>query len=526
MVCRLMKLFFLMGLALATSTAPAQDKKPTEADYYRLVSFPLPKGMVFEASGMGFLDKEKNRLIACTRRGELFVVDNIYADHPMLEDTTRMVKGADGKEIEVEADEKNTITYKRMLFGLQEPLGMMVNPGKGFPDGIYLAQRAELSRLEDTNGDDRIDIVETFCNDWDISGSYHEYAFGPKMGGDGRLWITLNRPFGGGQEAKAYWRSWAVSVDNKGKMHPVCPGVRSPAGLGANLVGDMFYTDNQGDHVAAGRLAHLKEGTFHGNPIGLASANHPRSNFKIPFSGYPKRGMYWGEAVKVNPGLAAPAVWFPYPSQGKSHTDIQYDTTGGKFGPFAGQMFVGDLSTAQVLRVVLEKVGGEYQGACIPFRKGFEPPVFQMCWGKDGSMFVCGASRGWGGGRRPYGLQRCVWTGKVPFEIHDMKVTPTGFRLTFTHPIDAKTAADVKSYAMNCWTYKYYSNYGDKQHQTHNLKITKAAVGADGKSVTLTIEGLSPYFVHALKIPGLRSKEGLPLLHPEAYYTLNRIPKK
>ena len=32
--------------------------------------------------------------------------------------------------------------------------------------------------------------------------------------------------------------------------------------------------------------------------------------------------------------------------------------------------------------------------------------------------------------------------------------------------------------------------------------------------------------VHHLVSGGVRSKDGLPLLHPNAYYTLNEIPKK
>jgi hypothetical protein len=148
-----------------------------------------------------------------------------------------------------------------------------------------------------------------------------------------------------------------------------------------------------------------------------------------------------------------------------------------------------------------------------------------MCWGIDGSMFVGGTNRGWGGGSRPYNLERLVWTGKVPFEIHEMHATPTGFKLTFTQPVDPATAADVKSYALKCWTYRYHSGYGDPPRETQDLTITKVKVAEDGRSVELETEG-KPYFVHALKLPGVRNKDGLPLLHAEAYYTLNRVPKR
>ncbi len=355
-------LLFITVLSL-TSTTIAQEKPPTENDYYRMVTFPIPQDVTLEVGGLGWLDKDQTRLLACTRRGELWVLDNVYADTPALAGQQLKVKNAQGKDETVDPSPEQIVAYKRMLFGLHEPLGMVVNPGHGFPDGIYMAQRSELTRVADTNADDRIDVVETFCDGWEISGSYHEYAFGPKLGKDGQLWVTLNRPFGGGQEATAYWRGWAVKVDPQGKMTPVCPGLRSPAGLGKSCDGEMFYTDNQGDHVASGKLAHLKPDVFHGNPVGLESLDHPLANFKLPFEKYPKKNLLWGEALKQNPKLIAPAIWFPYPEMGRSQTDILCDDTGGKFGPFAGQMLVGDLSNAIIMRVFLEKIGGEYQGA-------------------------------------------------------------------------------------------------------------------------------------------------------------------
>ena len=57
-------LFSSMTLTVATAQQP---KPPTENDYYRMVTFPLPEGLVLELSGLGWLDKQQTRLIACTR---------------------------------------------------------------------------------------------------------------------------------------------------------------------------------------------------------------------------------------------------------------------------------------------------------------------------------------------------------------------------------------------------------------------------------------------------------------------------
>lgn len=516
MVC----LLTLPGVALCQAK---KDKAPPaaskEEDFYRIVTFPMPEGVVLEVGGLDWLDKAKTRLLAATRRGELWVIDNLYTDNPQI-DGPVVVKGKKPGDVK-QADPASIVRYKRMLFGLHEPLGVLVRP-----DGIYMAQRAELTRVKDLDGDDRIDLVETICNSWEVSGNYHEYAFGPKLDKDGNLWVTLNRPFGGGQEpASAAWRGWAVKIDPKGKMHPVAPGLRSPAGLGANAEGDMFYTDNQGDWVAVCKLSHLKPGAFQGNPIALESCDLPGSTMKNPGKGFPKSGLLWGDAVKEMPQLVAPAIWFPYAEMGRSHSDILVDSTAGKFGPFANQLFVGDQGNAIIVRVALEKIDGEYQGAVFPFRKGFGSGVLRMCWGHDGSMFVGGTNRGWGGGAKPFALERLVWTGKVPFEVHEMKATPTGFDLTFTQPVDAKTAADVKSYAMQCWTYHYHADYGDKQQKQHPLEITSATVSPDGMKVSLVIPERKAYYVHELRLGGVRNRDGESLLHPIGYYTLNRIPQ-
>ncbi|HTU19803.1 MAG TPA: hypothetical protein VMG10_17200 [Gemmataceae bacterium] len=517
-------LILLLMLSLFCPPLTAQRSKtkkpPDENDYYRMISFPLPDDVVLEVGGLDWLDKGKKRLLVCTRHGEVWELDNVYVDAPAVAGKPVKGKGKDGKLHDSEPDPTQVVHYRRLLSGLHEPLGLLVRD-----DGIYMAQRGELTRVR-INKKGKIDTVEAFCDEWETSGGYHEFAFGPKEDRDGNLWVTLNRPFGNGQEGTAYWRGWAVKIDRKGKMHPVCPGLRSPCGLGTNADGAMFYTDNQGDWTAACKLSHLKPGLFQGEAVGLLSCDHPLSTMKHPGKGYPISGLLWPDAVQKMKWLVPPAVWFPYPQMGRSHSDVLCDITGGKFGPFAGQVFVGDQANAIVVRVFLEKVDGEYQGACFPFRKGFGSGVLRMCWGRDGSMFAGGTNRGWGGGSKPYALDRLVWTGKVPFEPHEMRATPTGFRVTFTRPVDRDTARDVKSYAMKCWTYKYHSGYGDPPRNLRDLTVEKVRVSEDGRAVDLEVKGLAAYHVHELRLDGVRDRDGEPLLHPIGYYTLNRIPGK
>ena len=64
-------------------------------------------------------------------------------------------------------------------------------------------------------------------------------------------------------------------------------------------------------------------------------------------------------AVKSKlPEVTLPAVWLPHGILGISNSEILPDQTKGGFGPFAGQVFVGDQGQSRVMRVVMEKVKG------------------------------------------------------------------------------------------------------------------------------------------------------------------------
>jgi len=142
-------------------------------------------------------------------------------------------------------------------------------------------------------------------------------------------------------------------------------------------------------------------------------------------------------------------------------------------------------------------------------------------------MFVGGTNRGWGSrGSSEYSLERLEWTGKVPFEVLTMKVNPTGFDLTFTKPVDAKTASDVDSYRLPTYTYIYQSSYGSPEVDATTATIKQATVSDDGLTVSLIVDGLQIGHVHELHMDGVRSQEEQPLWHPVAYYTLNFLPSE
>jgi hypothetical protein len=235
----------------------------------------------------------------------------------------------------------------------------------------------------------------------------------------------------------------------------------------------------------------------------------------------PSRSLTQADRI---PEFEIPVVMFPYDKMGKSASGVTCDVSGGKFGPFHGQLFVSDQSASTVMRVYLEKIQGHYQGAVFPFRAGLASGNVATEILPSGAMIVGGTNRGWGSvGPKPFALERIDWTGKVPFEMQEMHALPDGFELKFTQPVDIKLASDVGSYAMTTYTYIYQSSYGSPEVDHTTPKIQSAKVSSDGMSVRLQVEGLQRGHVHELHA-NVKNETGLPLLHEVAYYTLNYLP--
>ncbi|MFY8058821.1 MAG: hypothetical protein ACOVRM_13825, partial [Planctomycetaceae bacterium] len=60
-------------------------------------------------------------------------------------------------------------------------------------------------------------------------------------------------------------------------------------------------------------------------------------------------------------------------------------------------------------------------------------------------------------------LERLRWTGKVPFEILQMRAKPDGFELEFTEPVNAETAAKLETWKFTSYCYIFQSSYGSPE---------------------------------------------------------------
>ncbi|MGF6928935.1 cytochrome c551/c552 [Chitinophaga sp. W2I13] len=504
---------FLMTTAITPVKA---QESPKEEDFFRIARISSPEGTLLEVGGLCTLPN--GDLGVATRRGDIFIVENPTSKTPY---------------------------FRKVASGLHEVLGLAYKNGS-----LYCAQRGELTKMTDTNMDGKMDLFETVYS-WPLSGHYHEYSFGPVLGTDGSFFVSGNVAFGDEEwwrgESKVPWRGWMMHITEDGKMEPFATGFRSPCGLGM-IDGELFYTENQGDWMGSGGLTHVKKGSFVGHPAGLRWTNLPNSPVKLTTEElYSKvdprfRRDANGRAIKPEnvenekfvtlfdmkkyfPEVQVPAVWLPHGILGISNAQLT-TIPEGAFGPFAKQVLIGDQGQSKIVRVFLEKVKGEYQGAAWDFRSGFQSGVLRLAWGKDGSLFVGETNRGWGSaGDANQGLQRLVWNNKVPFEMRTVSAMPDGFEITFTLPVDKKYAEDIASYNVESFIYKYHPVYGSPTVNSEKLTIKGVQVSPDGMKVRLVIDGLRQYYIHKLSLNGIRTQENsYSLVHPDVYYTLNNIP--
>lgn len=509
-------LIVLLGLILCSGNIFAQES-PQEEDFYKIITIPVPEGILLEVGGVEMLPNGSVAL--STRRGDVWIIDNPTSSKPY---------------------------FRRFASGLHEVLGLLYKDGS-----LYCAQRGELTKLTDSNGDGKADKYET-VGAWDVSGHYHEYSFGPKLAEDGTFYVSGNVAFGDQEwwrgESRTRTRGSIFKVNENGDIELYASGVRSPAGLG--MVGDeLFYTDNQGDWFGSGGVWHVQPGKFMGQPAALKWKEVQDLVGFTEDEFYKERDVRReydanGNVIKPEnvenevpqtlfelkekfPTVQVPAVWLPHGILGVSNSEILVDNTGGKFGPFTGQLFVGDQGQSKIMRVFLEKVNGEYQGAAWDFRSGFQSGVLRMVYAPDGSMFVGETNRGWGSaGDANQGFQRLMWNGKLPFEMLTCKAMPDGFEIEFTMPVDKKSAENLGSYAVRSFIYKHHPVYGSPQILDKELKVKGVKLSEDRKTLRVVVDGLRPYYIHEIALEGIRAEQSFwSLVHPTVYYTLNAIPE-
>ena len=483
--------------ALSLTTIGVIANPPNLPAGYDVETIDIPAEIKLGVGGLAF--NPAGELVICTREGE------VWRHRPS---SGEWLKFADG---------------------LHESLGMWIDPASG---DIYVIQRPELTRLVDEDKDGVADLYLTVNDEWGLTDNYHEYAFGPVRDLEGNFYGTLNtslswpnwagsdrwdvgRVHDGAMGRAAEYRGWAFQITADGEFVPLAAGLRSPSGIGINRHDEIFYTDNQGDWNGSSSLNQIVKGRFYGHPSSLMD----HEDFKgkdlnaIPVSEYERM-------------FAKPAVWFIHGDLAHAPGEPLFDETGGKFGPFSDQIFVGDQTRSNLMRICLEKIGGEYQGAIFNFADPLSCGVMRQVFGPDGSMWVGETGRGWRSvGGKEFGLERITYDGTtLPVEMHTISATPSGFRLRFVQPMARAGLAAADAIQVQHWHYLYRPQYGSPKTDQTSVDVSNVRLSADGLELTFDVPMIEGK-IYQISLPEAKSETGASLSNATGWYTLNRIPK-
>ena len=430
---------------------------------YLLAPIPHPAPV----TGLDFLPN--GDLALCTALGEVFIVSQL-------------------------ASPTNAPVWRRFARGLMEPGGLRVFSGE-----IFVAQKCELTRLRDTDGDGAADLFECVSQGWGFNGNGRQFAVGPVADKEGRFHVFLD---GRGSRWEVPFRGWDARFSRAGKdFEGWASGFRSPGGSGT-FGGEVFMTDNAGPWVPAAKLIHVQESKFQGHP---ATQPAPQEQFKEPKE------------------FAPPAVWFP---SRLAKQVAGFSVAPESWGAFAGQLLVAD-GEGGLLRVSLEQVNGEWQGAAWPLVKNLGVTASRLAFSVDGQLYLGGA----GAAGKGLGLARISAPGAADFEVKSVKALADGFELTFTQPVEAASAAKAAGYEVSQFSYQHDVGPGAEHdfegtmNKTSALQVSAASVSSDGLSARLTVPSLRAGFVTSVRAAGVRSAAAQPLHHDTFFYTLNQLPK-
>ncbi|MET8044334.1 discoidin domain-containing protein [Micromonospora sp. NPDC005215] len=390
------------------------------------------------------------------------------------------------------------VTTKRIGSNLKEPMGLKVVDGV-----VYVTEKARLTRLVDSNGDEVADQYQTVAT-WPYGGGFHEFAFGLLyQAGFFYVNLSVGIDYGGNttNPQTVANRGTTIKVNkDTGALSYVAGGLRTPHGIGWGPENGIFVTDNQGGWQPASKLVHIKQGRFFNHYLNPAG----------PFDNAP---------------VTQPVLWMPQNEIGNSPSTPLLMPT----GTYAGQFVIGDVTYGGLQRGFVEKVNGEYQGALFRLTQGLEAGVSEVNLGPDGAIYVGGLGAGgnWGqSGKLNYGLQKLTPNGGNAFDMLAMRALPNGFEIEYTQPLSAATATALATkYRVKQWRYVPTAAYGGPKIDEETLSVSSATLSADGKKVTLAINGLKPGRVVHIRSPKpFAASNGQSLWSTEVWYTLNAIP--
>ena len=444
---------------LTTRIVPGNEDGPFAVD---VLTPPKPAENPWHSwmrtSGFDFFEGGKSAAV-CTWNGDVWIVD-----------------GLDQSEGEMK--------WQRICAGLFQPLGVRIVDGE-----IYIGCRDMIAKLVDHNGDRETDYIESFNNDHQVTEHFHEFAMGLQTDEEGNFYYAKSARHALKAVVPHHGTLLRVSKDGK-KTTILATGFRAANGVCLNPDGTFIVTDQEGHWNPKNRINWVKgtgKDDFYGNMYGYHSVTDESDAAMTP-------PLCW----ITNRFDRSPAelLWVPVNSAWKS---------------LRGSLLNLSYGYGKVYVVPHEKVNGQVQGGMcqLPFKQ-FPTGVMRGRFHPgDGQLYACGMFAWAGSQNQPGGFYRIRYTGKPAHAPVGLTTAKQTVVVTFTDALEKESSEKPEAWTIEAWGLKRTKSYGSKHYNQRQWKVEKAALSADGKTVTLTIPELAPTWGMSIrcKIRGATGEE-------------------
>jgi len=423
---------------------------------------------------------------------------------------------------------------------LAAPYGVAVHG-----DAVDVICKYGLLRLEDHDHDGHAERTTVLASGWGHTDDYHDWAVGLEKDAAGNYYIALPCQQDDRDRAAAYLRGSAIKISPRTAtaedprlydIEPICSGLRFPMGLAVSRAGDLLATDNQGNYNPFNELNQLLPGGHYGfvNKLDVDQPappvlTEPAINIPHPWT-RSVNGICFLDTPGTGPFFGQKAVFAG--KQATENLDLSPSATDGRFfGPWEGHLVGCEYDTRRLIRMSLDRVDGQLQGACYPLSvepdadaNTFEGPIVCQL-APDGDLYVGNMhDSGWGGGRNTGSIVRLRYTGDLPSGIAEVRARRQGFVIDFSRPIDRNIAARADSYGIESYRRTSTPAYGGEDEQRRVEPVESVQISADARRVTLTLNRLRAGFVYEIRTDNLAGA-GDSFFPAEAHYTMRSVPE-
>jgi len=382
-------------------------------------------------------------------------------------------------------------------------------------DGFY--RLSSLTSPGDTKANRELIVKWPDENHWNNGPFWHQWAFTPLY------WKgAFYAPYSGSIRAGGWSNVDATSSlsgafltwDLKGVLTAYAGGLRSPNGANVDPeTGEFFVTDNQGSWLPASTLLRIRPGHFYG---------HRQSSPDVDVGGnvvgtHPPN---FAESLPYDP----PVAWLPHGLVRSSPSQPVRVPA----GTYAGDWLIGDVNNPGLIRVAVDRVGDQLNGAVFWFTNGTgSAAINRMAFDKQGGLIIGTLTHI--GGNWPAGDNAPLYRlspkpaasgANAAFDFKAVRSVSDGLELEFTRPVQAESLR-ADRFVMKQWQYVRMKEYGQGMQPDTALHVEAAEASQDGKTVHLRIPGLKEDRVVYLHVTGLASADGKPPWNDECWFTLN-----